>query len=141
MLLVGDSQVRYQDRTFFERAWDRRVRVCFPGARVQDVTGRLDRHMAGTGKEWWCTSLGTMLVRSEGLGGRYRVMMVKASCRTGVVYGVLSRLFLGGEWLARVINLNCRIEGLQFVDGWDTFFSKDAIYGGTGLWGPAREGS
>lgn len=48
--------------------------------------------------------------------------------------GVQPRLLVGGEYLGRAINLNCRIVGmhrslgLQFMDGWDTFFGKHAMY-------------
>ena len=140
VLLVGDSQVRYLDRTFCERARDRRTRVCFPGARVQDVADRLDRLMVGTGKDAVVVlHVGGNDVgrtRSEELIGRYRNMLekVKASGRTGVVCGLIPRRFADSEWLSRSLSLNSRLEGMcrelgfLFVDGWDTFYGKHAMY-------------
>ena len=145
VLLIGDSQVRHLDRTFCENARERRVRMCLPGARVQDVSDRLDRLLEGTGNE-------TVVVvhvggndvsrkRSEELVNRYRVMLekVRSSGRTGVVCGVIPRICEGGEWLSRAISLNDRIEGmcrslgLRFVDGWDTFFGKHEMFAKDGV--------
>lgn len=145
VLLIGDSQVRYLDRTFCENARERRVRMCLPGARVQDVSDKLDRLLVETGSE-------TVVVvhvggndvarkRSEELVNRYRVMLekVRSSGRTGVVCGVIPRICEGGEWLSRAISLNDRIEGmcrslgLKFVDGWDTFFGKHEMFAKDGV--------
>ena len=152
VLLIGDSQVRYLDRTFCEKARDKRLRVCFPGARVHDVSDRLDRLLVGTGRDAVVVvhvggnDIGR--TRSEELLKRYRVMLekVKASGRVGVVCGVIPRLRGDEVWLSRAINLNgkietmCRSLGLRFVDGWDTFFGKHEMFSKDGIH-PSRVGA
>ncbi|KAG0699146.1 hypothetical protein GWK47_025887 [Chionoecetes opilio] len=140
VLLVGDSQVKYLDQTFCERDRDRRIRVCYPGASVQDVTDRLDKLMVGTGKEAVVVvHVGGNDVgkaRSEELVTKYKALLekVKESGRTGVICGVIPREYVGQEWLSRALSLNSKIEelckgmGLRFVDGWDTFYGKHSMY-------------
>ena len=49
ILVVGDSQMRYLDRTFCARDRKRRTRVCFPGAGVGEVSDRIEACMANEG--------------------------------------------------------------------------------------------
>ncbi|KAG0720097.1 hypothetical protein GWK47_031334 [Chionoecetes opilio] len=140
VVLVGDSQVKYLDQNFCERDRDRRTRVCYPGASVQDVTDRLDRLMVGTGKDAVVVvHVGGNDVgkaRSEELVTRYKALLekVKESGRKGVICGVIPREYVGQEWLSRALSLNSKIEelckdmGLRFVDGWDTFYGKHSMY-------------
>ncbi|KAG0729702.1 hypothetical protein GWK47_029815 [Chionoecetes opilio] len=116
VLLVGDSQVKYLDQTFCERDRDRRIRVCYPRASVQDVTDRLDKVMVGTGKEAVVVvHVGGNDVgkaRSEELVTKYKALLekVKESGRTGVICGVIPRKYVGQEWLSRALSLNSKIE-------------------------------
>lgn len=51
MLVVGDSQVQYLDRTLCEKEWDKRIRVCLLGAGVVSITDGLNRTVTGTDKD------------------------------------------------------------------------------------------
>ena len=145
ILVVGDSQVKYLDRTFCARDRKRRTRVCFPGAGVEDVSDRLDRCMAGEGERpIVCLSVGTNdvgRVRSEELFRRFREALGKIRDRGAVpvVCGIIPRRDAGAEWLSRAIAMNCRIanhcgsNGWAFLDTWDLFYGENSLYARDGV--------
>ena len=140
VLVVGDSMVRYLDRTFCEKQRKKRMRVCFPGAGVRDVTERYDRVVAGSARESVVVlhvgSNDVERVRSEELIGRYRELLEKVgrSGRKCIMSGVLPRMNVGSMWHARAIGLNervkemCRSMNVQFMDEWSKFYGRKELY-------------
>ena len=145
ILVVGDSQVRYLDRTFCAKDRSRRTRVCFPGAGVGDVSDRLVRCMAGEGtRPIVCLSVGTNdvgKVRSEELFRRFREALGKIRDRGAVpvVCGILPRRGASVEWLSRAIAMNRRVadhcgsNGWAFLDTWDLFYGENSLYARDGV--------
>ena len=107
VLVVGDSRIRYLDRTLCDKDRERRMTCCLPGTGVKDVVKRYRRIVKGTGKEAvvvvhvGVNDVGR--VRSEDLLLRYRELLreVKESGRSCVVPGVLPRQRVGGMWLSQ----------------------------------------
>ena len=145
VLVLGDSQVRHLDSAFCARDRTRRSRVCLPGAGIGRVSARLDTCLEedGTKPIVFLSAGGNDLgkVRSEELFGKFRLALEKIRNRGGipVVCGVLPRRGVGNEWLSRAITLNrrlashCKSNGWSFVDNWDRFYGKDALYARDGV--------
>ena len=145
VLVVGDSRIRYLDRTFCEADRKGRMTCCLPGAGVKDVTQRFRRIVKGTGEEALVVvHVGVndvRKVRSEELVERYRELLreVKESGRRCVVSGVLPRQKVGGLWLSQAIGLNDRLRRLcgesriGFMDEWDRFYGRQDLYARDGI--------
>ena len=145
VLVVGDSRIRYLDRTFCDKDRQRRMTCCLPGAGVKDVMERYGRIVKGTGKEAivvvhvGVNDIGR--VRSEELLMRYRELLreVKESGRKCVVSGVLPRLRVGTAWLREANSLNirlgrmCRESGVGYMDEWDRFYGRQEMYARDGI--------
>ena len=140
ILVVGDSQVRYLDRTFCARDKKRRTRVCFPGAGIGHVSERIEACMANEGtKPIVCLSAGgNDIGRVHGveLLRRFKEVLGKVRDRGGipVVCGILPRRGVSWEWLSKAIAVNCRLadhcmaNGWTFINNWHRFFGMDHLY-------------
>src|SRR5678815_5091164 len=129
-LLIGDSMVRYLDRTFQSKNKKKRLRVCYPGARVSDIVVRIDREIDSTNVDSEViVHVGTNDIghrRSEELIADYRrlIQKMKASGRRCMISGILPRLGAGQEWGIRALGVNERVkklcfsENIWFLDLW-----------------------
>ena len=143
--MLGDSRVRYLDRTFCEADRKGRMTCCLPGAGVKDVAERYRGIVKGTGKEALVVvHVGVndvRRVRPEELVQRYRELLreVKDSGRRCVVSGVLPRQKVGGLWLSQAKGLNdrlrwmCQESGVGFMDEWDRFVGRRELYAMDGI--------
>ena len=142
--MMGDSQIRYLDRKLNESKW-KGVRVCLPGAGVNDVCERYDRLVSGCERDpVVITHVGVNDVKKVGtceLRQRYK-RLIERMCESrvkGVVSGVLPRMDVGMEWLSRAMGLNeyvkglCEESGLVFVDVWSGFYGNKGLYAMDGL--------
>lgn len=96
VLEMGDSQVKYFDQAFCERQ-QKRIRVCLPGAEVQEVTDRWERITAGLNKDTVAVVHvgidGTGRSQSVELEIRYRALQeMRESGKKCVLSGVLPRV-------------------------------------------------
>ena len=140
VLLVGDSIVRYVDREFSKGKKDRRTRVCFPGARIEDVSSRVN--VVVDNEEVVVVQIGTNNLghdSSREMKSKYRELIcrLKASRAKVVCCGLLPRFDKKGfvnkigdfnEWLARV----CSREGSVFLDT-SQFRDRRDLFGRDGL--------
>ena len=145
VLVLGDSRIRYLDRTFCEADRKGRMTCCLPGAGVKDVVERYRGIVKGTGEEALVVvHVGVndvRRVRSEELVERYRELLreVKESGRRCIVSGVLPRQKVGSLWLLQAIGLNDRLRrmcgesGVGFMDEWDRFYGRQELYARDGI--------
>ena len=141
-MLVGDSTTRYVDREFCRRDKRNRVRVCLPGARIEDVSGRVNKIVGD--EEVVAVQVGTNNICRDNQGlmrSKFKELICKLkSTRTkGVVCGILPRFDGKVSW-GKILSFNkwlrneCSLEGFLFVDSWATFqnrrdlFSKDGLH-------------
>lgn len=141
VLLVGDSLVRFVDREFSRGKKDKRVRVCLPGARIEDVSGMVNEVVGD--EEVVVLEVGTnnfgrepnWLIRS-----RYRELLLrlKATRAKVVCCGVLPR-FDNKVNMDRLVDFNSWLEeestrmGFSFVDTWVMFQNKRDLFARDGL--------
>ena len=117
-LLVGDSMIRHLDKTFQNKDRRKRMRVCFPGARVNDIVDRIDSEFVNTNADATViVHVGTNDIgykRSEELIKRYRELIekMKDSGRRCMISGILPRLGAGQEWKSRALCVNDRVRKL-----------------------------
>ena len=133
-LLVGDSMVRHLDKTFQNKDRRKRMRVCFPGARVNDIVDRIDREIGNTNVDSTViVHVGTNDVgykRSEVFIAEL-IEKMKVSGRRCLILGILPRLGAGQEWGSRAIGVNdkvrklCNLENIRFLDFWTEFQNRD----------------
>ena len=145
VLVIGDSLTRYLDRTFCEKERKKRVRVCFPGAGVNDVAERYERLVKGAARDSVVVlHVGTNdvdRVRSEELVARFRSMLekVRESGRRCVVSGILPRCQVGSGWHSRAIGVNERVRkmcekmGMFFMDEWCEFYGRKDLFAMDGV--------
>ena len=145
VLVLGDSQVRHLESCFVARDREVRSRVCLPGAGIERVSARIDTCLEENGSKpiVFLSAGGNDLgkVRSEELIGKFRLALDKIKSKGGipVVCGILPRRGVGIEWLSRAIAVNCRLadhcksKGWSFIDNWDLFYGKDALYARDGV--------
>ena len=140
VLLVGDSIVRYVDREFSKGNKDKRTSVCFPGARIEDVSKRVN-FVVDT-EEVVVVQVGTNNLGHDSSGemkSKYRELLcrLKASRAKVVCCGLLPRYDRKGfvtkiedfnEWLARV----CDGEEMVFLDS-SQFQNRRDLFGRDGL--------
>lgn len=136
-LLVGDSMIRHLDKTFQNKDRRKRMRVCFPGARVNDIVDRIDREFVSTKVDSTViVHVGTNDIgykRSEELLAGYRRLIekMKDSGRRCIISGILPRLGAGQEWKSRALCVNdrvrklCSLEDIRFLDLWTEFQNRD----------------
>jgi len=143
-IFMGDSILRKTD-TRLSKGKD--IVVCLPGARVEDITERVDK-VVGAGKGGtMLVHVGTNNVEREGTVrtvGRYREMVRKIK-KTGVgqiiLSGILPVIEERGETLrnCRRMAINaqveelCKEEGVGFLDLWGYFVGQVDMYKGDRL--------
>ena len=145
VLLIGDSQVRYVDREFCQKNRRKRMRVCLPGARVNDINDRFDRLVKDSGMEAAViVHVGVNDIRhkcSEEVKENYRNLIekMKRSRRKCVISGVLP-IFRGNDvWLSRAIGVNERVKdmchraGIEYLDLWDEYLDRRDFFAVDGL--------
>ena len=140
-LLVGDSMIRNLDRTFQKKDRRKRMRVCFPGARVNDIADRIDREIMVTSADSTViVHVGTNDIgqkRSEELIASYRrlIAKMKESGRKCMISGILPRFGAGQEWESRALGINERVRKLcssysvRFLDLWGDFQDRKFFVG------------
>jgi len=145
VLVIGDSRVRYMDRTFCSKNPSRRMRVCYPGAQVKDVRDRLEGVMRGSGEG--ATVIVQVGVNDVGKNNTeetmkaYRALIgsLAGSRKRGVVTSILPMVHASMEWYSRAIGLNTRVAnickelGVQFLDLWGEFWGRTEMFALDGL--------
>lgn len=150
IVIVGDSIVR--DLKVSSSRSNAMV-ACFPGARVLDIVRRLPAVLRHRGDP------GTVVVhvgtndtsarRSEVLKEHYRKLLDSARKRTDariVVSGPMPTFRRGSQPFSRLYALHCWLRdwcptvGVRFVDNWESFRERPALFHRDGLH-PSRLGS
>ena len=145
VIVLGDSQVRHLANSFCARDKARRTTVCLPGAGIGRVSAKIDTCLKEHGSKpiVFLSAGGNDIgkVKSEELIGKFRLALNRIKNKGGipVVCGVLPRRGVGAEWLSRALALNnrlaahCKSNRWAFVDNWDLFYGKDALYARDGV--------
>ena len=141
VIWIGDSLVRHVDREFCSPDRRNRVRVCLPGARIDDVLFRVESMCSES--DLVIISIGTNDVPRGSLSDirrRYLDLLFRLKdigCRV-LVLGLLPRR--GGPRLIelmRVLNdwlsSYCFLFGFQFAEFWEKFSSRPDWFLGDGL--------
>ena len=142
--VIGDSIVRLVDDVVCRKGPPKCVRICLPGAGIQDVRNRV-ASVVGPGKG------GAVLVHvgtndvdkkgSEEVMGRYREL-VRELKRVRVGQIVLSGILpVRGGYMRnnRRISINlrlqalCQVEGVGFLNMWEHFEQGDGLFSKDGL--------
>ena len=141
VLFVGDSITRYTDREFCKGDKRNRVRVCLPGARIEDVSARVNSVVGD--EEVVAVQVGTNNLSRDSqvlLRSKFKELLCKLkSTRTkGVICGILPRFDRKGYW-GKIQSLNkwlrneCTLGGHLFVDTWATFVNRGDLFCKDGL--------
>ncbi|PIK40491.1 hypothetical protein BSL78_22652 [Apostichopus japonicus] len=141
MVLCGDSLVRYVDREFCRADKAKRVRVCLPGAKIQDVSNRVNKIVSD--EEVVVVQVGTNNVQKESqniIQSRYHELMCRlASTRAKVVICSLLPRFDNKVLSEKIVTLNgllyslCADFGFTFVDMWSSFQGRRDLFARDGL--------
>lgn len=142
-VVVGDSTIRHVDKVVCREVSGKCVRVCLPGAKIQDVIDRVGTVMgSGTGGSA-IVHIGTNNVEKEGsevIMGRYRALIRELKeKRVGqiVLSGILP--VRGNYRNSRRVSINyrlqklCQEEGVGYVSMWDRFYGRAELYLSDGL--------
>ena len=144
-LVIGDSIVRGSDRRFCGRQKDTRMVVCLPGARVRDVSDRVQDILEWEGDQpEVVVHVGTNNIgrnSEEVLKREYRELGRKLRSRTTkVVISGLLPVPRDSEYRNRMrwrINVWLRDwsrgQGFRFLDHWDLFWARYDLYKKDGL--------
>lgn len=139
VIIIGDEIVEKLDRAICSKDQKKRVRVCFPGAKIEDVFERVESCMKGEGPNpvvFVCAGGNNIREkRSEKLLAQYKdtLMKIKENGGTPMGCGILPRKE-GEMWLSRAISFNesmkkyCKEKGIAFVDIWSEFCGKREMY-------------
>ena len=141
VLFVGDSITRYTDREFCKGDKRNRVRVCLPGARIEDVSARVSTIVSD--EEVVAVQVGTNNLSRDSQGllrSKFKELICKLkSTRTkGVICSILPRFDMKVS-LGKIQSFNkwlrneCTLEGYQFVDTWATFVNRGDLFSKDGL--------
>ena len=140
IMIYGDSRTRFLDRAFCEKNREKRMRVCLPGAKLKDLSDRLDDVIRGSRPDsvvivhGGVNDVGNTL--SEELFGTYKTMVAKLvkSRRKCIITGILPKYRAGLEWSSRALGMNervrklCKENNIQFLDYWGRFWDKKELY-------------
>ena len=139
-LLVGDSLVRHADRGFGCGYKQKRMCVCLPGARVEDISQMVNRVVGD--EEVVVVQIGTNNLRRDCqsvLRSRFRELIcrLKSTRAKIAICGILPRFDgrVAGSTIRghnRWLELECEGEGVQFVD-LSSFWGKRDLYKNDGL--------
>jgi hypothetical protein len=112
VIVVGDSIIRYLDNSKAccrKKQCSKRMRVCYPGARVEDISDVYDRSIVGSEENAKVVvHVGTNNIRntrSEELVAKYEKLIKKMvdSKRDCMISGILPTLNGGSEWSSRAL--------------------------------------
>ena len=140
-LLIGDSIIRYSDREFCKKDKSKRVRVCLPGAQIEDISARVNQIVGD--EEVVAVQVGTnnlckdsqFLLRSK---FKELISKLKSTRSRGVICGILPR-FDRKVSLGKIADLNkwlqneCSLGGFKFVDTWAKFHNRRDLFSRDGL--------
>ena len=144
-VVIGDSIVRGSDRRFCGRSQETRMVVCLPGARVWDVSERVQDILKWEGEEpEVVVHIGTNDIgrkREEVLKGEFRELGGELRRRTAkvTISGLLpvprdSESRNGARWRINAwLKDWCRGQGFKFLDHWDLFWGRCDLYKKDGL--------
>ncbi|KAJ8017488.1 hypothetical protein HOLleu_45068 [Holothuria leucospilota] len=141
VLFVGDSITRYTDREFCKRDRRNRVRICLPGARIEDISARVSKIVGD--EEVVAVQVGTNNLSRDNqisLRSKYKELIcrLKSTRTKGVVCSILSRLDRKVSW-GKILGFNkwlkneCALEGFLFVDTWAGFVNRRDLFAKDGL--------
>ncbi|XP_055522044.1 uncharacterized protein LOC129716197 isoform X1 [Leucoraja erinacea] len=142
-IVVGDSIVRGTDRGFCGNRRDARMVCCLPGARIQDVTDRVQKILKGEGEHpEVVVHVGTNDVGKKGMNILQRDFrelgkMLKSRTSRVVISGLLPVPRAGESRNREIRDLNvwlriwCTGQGFRFLDHWDLFWGKGDCTKGT----------
>ena len=144
-IVIGDSIVRGIDRRFCGRKRDSRMVCCLPGAKVRDVTERLQNILEGEGEQpVVVVHIGTNDIgkkRDEVLQGEFRELGDKLKSRTSkvIISGLLPVPRASQSRNRRILQMNtwlekwCKGEGFKFLGHWNHFWGRWDQYKQDGL--------
>ena len=143
--ILGDSRVKFTDRSFCAVDSENRLRICLPGAKMKDIAEHLDDTIKGT-------EHGSTIIIHGGVNdigdGRSEELMrefsnivtrLSKSGRRAIVTGILPKIGAGDAWSSRAIGINDRVKGLcergnvVFLDYWDMFWDRQDLYSLDGI--------
>ncbi|XP_059504239.1 uncharacterized protein LOC132209920 isoform X2 [Stegostoma tigrinum] len=138
-VVIGDSTVRGTDRGFCGNRRDLRMVCCLPGARIQDVTDRVQRILEGEGEDpEVLVHVGTNdfgKKRRSILQRDFRELGRRLKSRTSrvVISGFLPVPRVGEGRNREIMDLNvwlrdwCRKQGFKFLDHWGMFWGEVSL--------------
>ncbi|XP_069750301.1 uncharacterized protein [Narcine bancroftii] len=143
-VVIGDSIVRNTDRRFCEPDRYARMVCCLPGARVRDISNRVQGILKGEGKQPdVLVHVGTNDIdkKEEVLKKDYRELGQKLRNRTArvVISGLLPVPSATEDKNGRLRKMNvwlrgwCKGQGFGFLDHWDLFWGRHDLYKKDGL--------
>ena len=140
---MGDSIVRQVDRVVCRKGPKTTIRVCFPGAKVRDLTPRVGSVVGSGVGGSVIVHVGTNNVDRQGseavLGEYQQLIKELKQRRVGqiVFSGILP---VRGEFRnSRRLSINnrlqrmCAAEEVGYVDFWDCFYGREEYYANDGL--------
>ena len=141
VLFMGDSITRFTDREFCKRDRRKRVRVCLPGARIEDVSARVNDIVGD--EEVVAVQVGTNNLSQDNEGllrSKYRELIcrLKSTRTKGVICGILPRFDRKVSWgkiqgFNKWLKNQCALEGFVFVDTWAVFMNRRDLFAKDGL--------
>uniref|UniRef100_UPI00398EB7F6 uncharacterized protein n=1 Tax=Pristiophorus japonicus TaxID=55135 RepID=UPI00398EB7F6 len=144
-IVIGDSMVRGIDRRFCGRNRDSRMVCCLPGARVKDVSERVQDILKWEGEQpVVVVHIGTNDIgkkRDEVLRNEFKELGAKLKSRTSkvVISGLLPVPRDSQSRNRRIAQMNtwleqwCSREGFKFLGHWDRFWGRWDQYKPDGL--------
>jgi hypothetical protein len=145
--VVGDSITRELLSTYCGRNATKRKRDCFPGARVSSINNNISEFTTGADNDTtYIVHAGTNdlsqknLKRKELLSA-YRSLIkdLKQKSNNLIISGILPRYRCDYSFLNDAFNINrelkwiCQIEGVTFINAWDSFYNIPDMYAADGL--------
>ena len=133
VVIMGDSIIRDQGKFLRKRTSRKCTSFCYPGAGVEKITSVLEEQSS------ICpcptiVSVGTNDVKtvpSEVLKRKFmKLIRSLQERRTGIVIGILPRMWETQEWSSRALGLNrwlseqCSLAGVIFVDLWRKYIRR-----------------
>ena len=141
VVLCGDSLVRYVDREFCRVDRVNRTRICLPGAKIQDISNRVNAIVAD--EEVVVVQVGTNNLQKESLEvirSRYKELLCRLySTRAKVIICGLLPRFDGKVASHRIVSVNECLQNLcfdysfKFVDMWSGFQGRKDLFARDGL--------
>ena len=142
--LIGDSQVRGQDRHFAAIPQSKRSVRCLPGKGVEAIRKEVEKVRLATKESVLVAQVsGNDLFLKKGKVGNTEPIIgetlsladdLKLKSDRALMLGILPRKFASGLATSKCIGINQRLErlcafrGVQFIDPFPWFFGRDDLY-------------